>query len=49
MFVLLFVGATLFVFVFVFVFEFVCYAGERVETVVGSSGQLPPAELITPP
>ena len=36
-----------FVFVFVFVFGTVC---ERVETVVvGSSGQLAPAELITPP
>ena len=34
-----------FVFVFVFVFVF----GERVETAVGSSGQLAPAELITPP
>ena len=37
----------IFVFVFVFVFGTVC---ERVETVVvGSSGQLAPAELITPP
>ena len=34
-----------FVIVFVFVFVF----GERVETAVGSSGQLAPAELITPP